>query len=205
MIVIIIGLIVVAIPVTLAWRSAWRLLHGLSAIDAGAVARAIHGRGKIEQPQLTALAEELRLVAPLSLSTALVEVVRATQGVENPLARELALSEAISDAERALVADARTPRVAASLASSAGLLTAALVMRDGLGGTVLPGQDPVPVFMSVIDRGLSLATLAVLGGVVCAALHRCAQAQRARRLAELDDLAEELSRLVAPAEIAQIP
>lgn len=157
----------------------FRLVRTLGAVDASTVSEVI------DSVDLDVLRARVREQAPDSLTD---RVLRAAQE------GEIALSEEVSDIERGVVADMRVPRVAASLATSGGLLAAALVMREGLGIVLPEGADPVPIYYAVIEKGLTLAGVAVFGGIACASLHRIAQRERRARIAELDALVALLSR-----------
>lgn len=190
MIALVLGLLVVSIPVALAARSTLRLVRGLGAIDTSAVVRGL----KKNPAALPALAAEVEKSAPDSLVGRLVGAILLPVDPRHDAAlqRRLALSEAVSDVERAVSQDARVPRVAASLAATGGLFAAALTMREGMRAPIVEGVDPVPALFAIVERGLMLACIAVFGSVVCATLHRCAQKTRTRQLSEVDDLAEDL-------------
>jgi hypothetical protein len=150
---------------------------------------------------LETLTDRVEREAPGSIAQrVLTTAVRAHEERETPLQRQLALAEEVADIERGIMSDMRVPRVAASLASTGGLLAAALVMREGLGITIPEGSDPVPIYYAVIERGLTLAGIAVLGGLACASLHRAAQNERRARLAELDALVVPLTARLFGAE-----
>jgi hypothetical protein len=151
----------------------------LGAVDASALGELV------ETIDLEELRTRVRAHAPESLADRILRA--AHEG-------EIALSEEVSDLERGIVSDMRVPRVAASLATSGGLLAAALVMREGLGIVIPEGTDPVPIYYAVIEKGLTLAGVAVFGGLACASLHRVAQRERKARIAELDALVAPLSR-----------
>lgn len=185
-----VGVAIVAIPIALAARTFVRVAMRLGAVDANAIAAWVVGK---RDDELRALASALKERAPGSVAerllAATVDEEKTTQ-----LAKQLSLAEAVADVEREVVDDVRVPRVAASLATTGGLLAAALVMREGLGQTI--EGDPAQVtahFQAIIERGLTLAAIAVLGGVVCAAFHRHAQRQRRARLDEVDALAKPLA------------
>lgn len=190
MLIVVIGLLVVAIPVGLSIRTVMRLVRTLNAIDASAIGEVV------EDPScdVEALTDRVERDAPGSIAQRiLTTAVRTTEERTTPLQRQIALSEEVADIERGIVSDLRVPRVAASLATSGGLFAAALVMREGLGLTVPEGVDPVPIYYAVIEKGLTLAGVAVFGGLACASLHRAAQAERRARLTELDALVVPLS------------
>jgi hypothetical protein len=192
--IVLVGLVIVSIPVALAVRTVRRLTQRLGGADAVQVGALVARNGGID---LDALAETLAREAPGSIPQRLLAAV--TQPAERDadrteLARRLALAEAVAEVEREVVDDIRVPRVAASLATTSGLLAAAIVMREGLGANYEgTGPEVIARFQSVIERGLTLAAIAVLGGVVCAALHRSAQKQRRQRLDELDALSRPLA------------
>ncbi len=179
------ALLVVSIPVALAARTYSRVTRTLGALDGALVGAWLDGRDAAAK---TRLDERVRASAPGSIVARLLEAAEAP--AVSAQARELALAEAVADVERDLIDDARVPRVAASLATSGGLLAATLVMRSSLANVapVDDGANVVKFFAAAIERGLTLAAVAVLGGVVCAALHRRAQRERKLRLAELDAL-----------------
>lgn len=189
--IVLVGIAIVAIPIALAARTIVRIARRLGSVDANAVAKWIEGKSEEE---IAALARDLRKEAPSSLAARLLDA--ATSGeAKTPIAKQLALAEAVSELERDVVDDIRVPRVAASLATTGGLLAAAVVMRQGL-GAVYEGESGAEVtahFQTIIERGLTLAAIAVLGGVVCAALHRNAQKQRKLRLEEVDTLVAPLA------------
>ncbi len=198
MLLVVLGVLVVAIPISLAARTVLRLTRALGSVDATLVAERFG-----EQPALDAAKLRALLVqhAPESIPRKLLDAVIDDDEKKTLLAKQLALAEAVADVERAVIDDIRVPRIAASLATTGGLLAAALVMREGLGTQLPPEVDPVPYFSGVIERGLTVAAIAVLGGVVCAALHRIAQRERRARLNELDALVVPLhQRLEAQAE-----
>jgi hypothetical protein len=186
-----VGLLVVSLPLLLATRTVARLVRTLGAVDAAAIGDVIEGDPTID---LEALLTRVRTHAPGSMAERVLSAALHAEDAETPLAKKLALAEEVADIERRVVADLRVPRVAASLATSGGLLAAALVMREGLGIVIPEGADPVPIYYAVIERGLTLAGIAVFGGIACAALHRAAQQQRKARIAELDALVVPLSR-----------
>ncbi len=191
-----VGFLVVSIPLGLALRTVMRLVRTLGAVDAGAIGDVV------AEADLEALTERVEREAPNSIAQrVLTTAVRASEGRETPLQRQYALVEEVADIERGIVSDMRVPRVAASLATSGGLLAAALVMREGLGITVPEGADPVPIYYAVIERGLTLAGVAVFGGLACASLHRAAQHARRARLAELDALVVPLSQRLFGGEL----
>ncbi|MBI2391153.1 MAG: hypothetical protein HYV09_16300 [Deltaproteobacteria bacterium] len=196
MLLLLVGVVVIAVPVTLALTTVVRLVRALGAIDASAVGAAIASRPDLD---LEKLADQLDRGAAGSIAQRIVSVATHPESGATPLQRRLALAEEVADIERRVVADVRVPRVAASLATTGGLLAAALVMREGLGITLPEGVDPVPVFHAVIEKGLTLAGVAVFGGIVCASLHQVAQRERKARLAELDALVQPLVvRLFGP-------
>ncbi len=186
-----VGLLVVSLPLLLATRTVVRLVRTLGAVDASAIGEVIE---RDPQLDLEALLLRVRQYAPGSMAERVLHAALHAEDATTPLARKLALAEEVADIERRVVADLRVPRVAASLATSGGLLAAALVMREGLGITVPEGADPVPIYYAVIERGLTLAGIAVFGGIACAALHRAAQRERKARIAELDGLVGPLGR-----------
>jgi hypothetical protein len=190
---VLIGAAIVAIPIAIALRTVLRLTRGLGSVDASLISELLEEDPSVDLDHLRAL---LVARAPRSLARRLIDAVLEDEEGKprSPLARRLALAEVVADVERDVVDDLRVPRVAASLATTGGLLAAALVMREGLGATLPEGTDPVPYFSGVIERGLTVAAIAVLGGVVCASLHRIAQRERRHRLSELDALVAPLNR-----------
>ncbi|MEO7095321.1 MAG: hypothetical protein ABI175_18840, partial [Polyangiales bacterium] len=192
--IIVIGLLVVSIPVALAARTVRRLTHRLGSADGTQVGVLVRKQHDVD---LVALARTLLREAPGSIPQRLLSAVTDPgegEADRTELARRLALAEAVADVERDVIDDIRVPRVAASLATTSGLLAAALVMREGLGATYEGGgAEVIAQFQVVIERGLTLAAIAVLGGVVCASLHRAAQRQRRQRLDELDALSRPLA------------
>lgn len=190
MLVLLVGLVVISVPVILALRTALRLTRTIGAVDAHEIANAIRRTPDFD---LRALGERLDRQAAGSIAQRLVAVVLG----DEPLpARKLALAEEVAEIERSIEGDMRVPRVAASLATTGGLFAAALAMREGLGVALPEGADPLPYYFGVIDKGLTLAAIAVLGGIVCASLHRQAQKERRARIAELDALIAALGKLV---------
>lgn len=187
MLLILLGLAIVSIPISIALRTVIRLVRRLGAVDASAFAAALEADPSLD---LARLARGLAGAAPGSIAERLVSTVVAAEAAETtPLARKLALAEAVADIEREMMEDSRTPRVAASLATTGGLLAATLVMRDGLGNSMLDASgSPVAYFQDVVERGLTMAGIAVLGGIVCAACHRVSRELRRNRLDELDAL-----------------
>ena len=102
-----------------------RLVRTLGALDGRAIGGVV---GECDLEELTARAER---DAPGSLAQRVLTVaVRPDEDRPTPLQRQLALAEEVADIERRIVSDMRVPRVAASLASTGGLLAAALVMRE---------------------------------------------------------------------------
>lgn len=186
-----VGLLVVSLPLLLATRTVARLVRTLGAVDASAIGDVIERDPSID---LEALWSRVREHAPGSMAERVLDAALHAEDATTPLARKLALAEEVAEIERGVIADLRVPRVAASLATSGGLLAATLVMRDGLSITVPEGADPVPIYYAVIERGLTLAGIAVFGGIACAALHKAAQRERKARIAELDGLVAPLSR-----------
>jgi hypothetical protein len=184
---ILLGLLIVSVPIAIAMRTTIRLTRTLGGADAGAVADAIAARPDADLPKL---ADALAREAPGSIAERLVRTVVTAEASEpTPLLRKLALAEAVADVEREMADDARTPRVAASLATTGGLLAATLAMREGLGRPIVDAAgSAVPYFQDVVERGLTMAGIAVFGGIVCAALHRVSIQLRRRRLDELDAL-----------------
>lgn len=181
------GLAIIAVPIALAMRTVIRLARTLGAVDATTIAEALEAHPDLDLVRLEAT---LAARARGSIAHRLVSTVVQAEATETtPLARKLALAEAVADVEREMTDDARTPRVAASLATTGGLLAAALVMREGLGRTVLDASgSPVPYFQDVIERGLTMAAIAVFGGIVCASAYRVSRQLRRLRLDELDAL-----------------
>lgn len=169
----------ICVPLALAGRTVIRLVRTLGAVDGAAIGAIV------ANADLDLLRARVREQAPESLADRVLRA--ANEG-------EIALSEEVSEIERGVVADMRVPRVAASLATSGGLLAAALVMREGLGIVIPEGADPVPIYYAVIEKGLTLAGVAVFGGIACASLHRIAQRERRARIDELDALVAPLSR-----------
>lgn len=189
-----VGFLVVSIPLALATRTVFRLVRTLGALDGAAIGDTIEKQPALD---LELLLTRVRLSAPGSLVDRVLHAAlhgAYADETSTPYAKQLALAEEVADIERRVVADMRVPRVAASLATSGGLLAAALVMREGLGIVVPEGADPVPIYYAVIERGLTLAGVAVFGGIACASLHRVAQRERKARIAELDVLAAALSQ-----------
>jgi hypothetical protein len=179
------GLAVISVPLALSLATVLRVVRRLGAVDASAIGAALEAEPLLD---LGALAQVLEREAPGSVADRVLRVAVHPEPGASLVQRRLALAEEVADIERGIVGDVRVPRVAASLATSGGLLAAALVMREGLSIVVPEGIDPVPVYYAVIERGLTLAAIAVFGGLMCAALHRAAQQQRSARLRELDGL-----------------
>jgi len=199
--IVLVGMVIVSIPIALAVRTVLRLTRGLGSADASQVGALVAQDRALD---LEALAQLLsreapgsipqRLLAAVTDRGAVVDPEDSAKGERSELARRLALAEAVADVERDVIDDVRVPRVAASLATTSGLLAAALVLRDGLGSSYDgAGAEVVAHFQDVIERGLTLAAIAVLGGIVCAILHRSAQKQRRMRLDELDALSRPLA------------
>ena len=201
MLIVLVGVVIIAIPVALAMRTVLRLTQGLGRVDAVQVGALVQNDRALD---LAALAQAMRREAPGSIPARLLAAVTDDAHRETgDLSRRLALAEAVAEVEREVTDDIRVPRVAASLATTSGLLAAAIVMREGLGATYEGGgAEVIARFQEVIERGLTLAAVAVLGGVVCAGLHRSAQKQRRLRLEELDALSRPLAARfgVAPDE-----
>jgi hypothetical protein len=197
LLIVLVGLLVVSIPVGLAVRTVMRLVRTLGAVDAGAIGELL------DHPScdLDALTAHVERAAPGSIAQRVLTVVRPSDDRATLLQRKLALAEEVADIERGIVSDMRVPRVAASLSSTGGLLAASLVMREGLGITLPEGADPIPIYNAVIEKGLTLALLAVFGGLACASLHRAGQRERRARLAELDALVVPLSARLFGEEI----
>jgi hypothetical protein len=195
-----IGIAIVAIPIVLAVRTVARVVRRLGRTDATTIAKWVDE--KKSDDDLRALAGALHRDAPGSIADRLLAAATDDQKT-TPAAKQLALAEAVSEVEREVVDDVRVPRVAASLATTSGLLAAALVMREGLGsGYEGTGAEVTAHFQTIIERGLTLAAIAVLGGIVCASLHRTAQKQRRARLDEVDALVKPLSARLGMAEPA---
>lgn len=174
----------------------FRLVRTLGAVDASTIGATIEREPNLD---LEVLFARVRTSAPGSVADrVLCAALHGPYEEESttPYARQLALAEEVADIERRVVADMRVPRVAASLATSGGLLAAALVMREGLGIVIPEGADPVAIYYAVIERGLTLAGVAVFGGIACASLHRVAQRERKARIVELDALVVALSHRV---------
>jgi hypothetical protein len=180
--------------VALAVRTVRRLTQRLGSADGAQVGAMVAKDRAIDLPALAAV---LAREAPGSIPERLLSAVTdpgERDADRTELARRLALAEAVAEVEREVIDDIRVPRVAASLATTSGLLAAAIVMREGLGSHYEgSGGEVIERFQGVIERGLTLAAIAVLGGVVCAALHRSAQKQRRHRLDELDALSRPLA------------
>lgn len=189
----VIGCAVVGAPVVFATRVLRRLRATLGRVDASVVAEAMAARPDVA---LSTWAEALNARAPESIAARLVHAT-ASEPESLTLPRTLALAETVADIERELSLDVRLPRVAASLASTSGLLAATFVMRSGLADAV-SGDVGVAVsrFTVVVEQGLTLAAIAILGGLTCAAIHRASQRERRARLAELDSLAAVLLRRI---------
>lgn len=187
MLLILLGLAIVSVPIAIATRTVARLARTLGGVDAETIAAAIEAEPGLD---LGRLAASLAARAKGSIAQRLVStVVDAEANEATQLARKLALAEAVADIEREMADDARTPRVAASLATTGGLLAATLVMREGLGRPIVDfAGSAVPYFQDVVERGLTMAGIAVFGGIVCASLHRASLQLRRRRLDELDAL-----------------
>jgi hypothetical protein len=178
-----VGLAIIAVPILISARTLARLTRELGAVDASEVAVALERSTAL---RFDALRARLSAEAPRSIAARLV--CSMDDEATSPRQAELALAETVAEIERELGQDARAPRVAASIATSGGLLAATWVMREGLGRAVPEGVDVLTFFTAVIERGLTLAAMAVLGGIVCASLHRNAQRQRRARMSELDAL-----------------
>jgi hypothetical protein len=192
-----VGIAIVTIPIVLAVRTVARVVRRLGRTDSIAIAKWME---KKDDDDLRALATALHRDAPGSVADRLLGATTDDRKT-TALARQLALAEAVSEVEREVVDDVRVPRVAASLATTSGLLAAALVMREGLGsGYEGSGAEVTAHFQTIIERGLTLAAIAVLGGIVCASLHRTAQKQRRQRLDEVDALAKPLAARLGIAE-----
>lgn len=199
MLLVLVGIVVIAIPIALAARTVMRLLRELGGVDGVLVGNYLRRHADAD---LEALAASLASGAPRSVASRLVHASLDDSAGRSLVARELTLAEAVSDVERDVINDLRVPRVAASLATTGGLLAASLVMREGLGAAALSdnGADAAGRFQSVIERGLTLAAVAVFGGIVCVALHRVAQRLRKSRIEELDALTPPLrARIVTEA------
>jgi hypothetical protein len=195
--ILLVGVAIVAIPIVLAVRTVARVARRLGRTDAAAIAKWVE---KKSDDDLRALARVLHRDAEGSIADRLLTAATDDQKT-TPVAKQLALAEAVSEVEREVVDDVRVPRVAASLATTSGLLAAALVMREGLGsGYEGSGAEVTAHFQAIIERGLTLAAIAVLGGIVCASLHRTAQKQRRARLDEVDALAKPLAARLGIAE-----
>lgn len=177
--IIVVGILVVSIPLWLALSTVLRLTRTLGGVDGNEVGDAIADDPSLDLESLTkALEAHAAGTIPQRLLSSCMR--------EEEAMKKLALAEEVAEIERAIGEGQRVPRVAASLATSGGLFAAALVMREGLGTTLPEGADPLPFFYAVIDKGLTLAAVAVFGGIVCASLHRQAQKERRARLGELD-------------------
>ena len=196
MLLLLVGLAIIAVPLALSVSTVLRIVRRLGSVDAGALGEAIEAHPELD---LTKLEAALDRDAQGSIAQRVLKVAMHGEPDATPLQRRLALAEEVADIERGVVGDVRVPRVAASLATTGGLLAAALVMREGLSVVVPEGLDPVPIFHRVIEKGLTMAAVAVFGGLVCAALHRAAQKQRSQLLEELDALVAALTvRLFGP-------
>lgn len=195
MLLVLVGMLIIAIPIGIAFRTVLKLTRDLGAIDSQLVAKFIeHDPARDLEPLRKRLARQ----APSSVAHRLIAAASGDHPAATLLERRLSLAEAVAEIERDVVDDLRVPRVAASLATTGGLLAAALVMREGLGTQLPEGADPLPHFTAVIERGLTLAAVAVLGGIACAALHRVAQRERRARLSELDALTTPLAARLEP-------
>jgi transposase-like protein len=195
--ILLVGVVIVTIPIVLAARTVARVVRRLGRTDAAAIAKWVE---KKSDDDLRALAGAVHRDAEGSIADRLLSAATDDQKT-TPVAKQLALAEAVSEVEREVVDDVRVPRVAASLATTSGLLAAALVMREGLGsGYEGTGPEVTAHFQTIIERGLTLAAIAVLGGIVCASLHRTAQKQRRERLDEVDALAKPLAARLGMAE-----
>lgn len=191
-----VGLAVISVPLVLSLATVLRIVRRLGAVDAGEIGAAIEAHPELD---LERLKERLDRDAEGSIAQRVLSVALRPESEATLLERKIALAEEVADIERGIVGDMRVPRVAASLATTGGLLAATLVMREGLSVVVPEGIDPVPVFYRVIEKGLTLAAIAVFGGLVCAALHTAAQRQRKARMQELDALVLPLAtRLFGP-------
>ena len=189
MVIVLVGLVIIAVPISLALRTWLRVTKRLGGVDAVQIGAWIAAH---PEHDLAPLAEALRREWPGSLAERLVTAVLGEH--VSALGRQLALAEAVADVERDVVDDIRVPRIAASLATTSGLFAAALVMREGLASQWAGGgADVAAQFQTVIERGLTLVALAIFGGLTCAALHRAAQRQRRTRLEELDALGRPLA------------
>ena len=167
----ILGLAIIAVPIAMSMRVVLKLLR-LGALDGSIVASSL--TIDVWQDWLV----RCRKAAPKSAPSRLLSAPG-----------ELELSEEVNDIERELSLDTRIPRVAASLATSGGLLAASLVFRTSV-ADLKPAQ-----FESALAPALTLAILAFFGGIVCAVLHTEAIRLRRRRLLEVDSLAERIISL----------
>jgi hypothetical protein len=209
--IVVIGVVIIGAPLLFAARTVILLLRALGAIDGVAIAEAITADEALDLARLARLLHArasgsvpARLLAAVTADlrengAAYREPPASEQVGSSALARRLALAEEVAEIERQITSDVRVPRVAARLSTNGGLLAAALVMREGLGTTLPEGTDPLPFFYAVIEKGLTLAAVAVLGGTLCASLHRIAQSERRARIAEVDAIVEALTtRLDGP-------
>src|SRR5271165_5437171 len=157
----ILGLAIIAVPIALSMNVVLKLLR-LGALDGSIVASGL--TTEVWQDWLARCKNEAPHSAPTRLLSA---------------PSELELSEEMNDIEREITVDTRIPRVAASLATSGGLLAASLVFRSSV-TDIKPAQ-----FESALAPALTLAILAFFGGIVCAVLHTEATRLRRRRLLEV--------------------
>ena len=138
MLILVVGITIIAVPIALALRTLLRVTKRLGGVDAIWI-----GTWISEHParDLAAVANALQRLSPGSISERLLTAVAEKH--DSALAQQLALAEAVADIERDVADDVRVPRVAASLATTSGLLAASLVMREGLasrweGGVAVP-------------------------------------------------------------------
>jgi hypothetical protein len=114
-------------------------------------------------------------------------------------ARAALVNEQLTEVDRRIQRWERVPRVSASLASSAALMLATLVLRRGLAAS----PDLSAEVAELVVRGLIAEALAVAAmGMVGTAFAIAAQGQAKRivraRAAATDRLVERLERLAAP-------
>lgn len=190
------ALVSLAISIGCAWLSCWRLVlvDRATALHPKALAESVRGRRRRAEPVVGALLT----LDELSWEHQLAEGVSA-EGE----ARLAGVNESLSELDFRLQRWSRVPRACASIASTAGFLLAALVVRRGL-LLAEPGDAMRRAAEQIVAEGLGVVAMGLAGTAWCLIAHREAQRLVDERLVGVDRLVDRLERKIVASE-SEVP
>lgn len=113
----------------------------------------------------------------------------------SPEGRAALVNEQLGELDYRVHRWARVPRVCASIAASAGLLLAMVVMRSGLAQADVSGDSGALVIRGLVGDALTVAAFGLVGTAFCVAAMAQARRLVRERLVATDRLVDLLERL----------